>query len=77
MHKRSMSLFGLMLVLLIAAAAHAQDIHKAAREGDLEIVKVLLKQNPELVNEANKYGQTPLFWAAELGNLELAGTSAR
>ena len=62
----------LISVLCLATFISAQDIEKAAREGDLDAVKKLLQSNPELVNEANKYGMTPLFWAAQQGNLDLA-----
>ena len=72
MHRKSTLTMGLILVLLLTAYAHAQDIHEAARAGDLEAVKALLKSDPELVNVTNKYDMTPLFWAAELGSLELA-----
>jgi TonB family protein len=42
-------------------------IHEAARNGDLERVKMLLKDTPELVSskdDLSAYGYTPLHWAA-------------
>jgi ankyrin repeat protein len=40
------------------------DIYQAAREGNLERVKALLKSNPALLNQANQTGETPLRAAA-------------
>jgi ankyrin repeat protein len=59
-------------VTLVAVAwisfAYCGEIHDAARKGDLESVKALLKDNPELVNDKDdNYGATPLHWAAAGG----------
>jgi len=35
-------------------------------------VKSLLKKSPELVNARNKYGETPLHWAAYRGKTRIA-----
>ena len=55
-------------VVLIALAcsnlAFAGEIHDAARNGDLEKVKTLVKDNPSLVfSKDNANGGTPLHWA--------------
>jgi ankyrin repeat protein len=44
------------------------DIHDAASEGDLETLKALLKTKPTLVSRKDKYGNTPLHWAAYFGH---------
>lgn len=47
-------------------------IHDAARKGDLERVKALLKSNTSLVSSKDKDGLTPLHWAAAKGHTDLA-----
>ncbi len=39
-------------------------IHIASKKGQLEVVKILLNQNPDLLNITDGNGQTPLLWAA-------------
>jgi len=41
------------------------DIYQAAVEGNLERVKEVLKSNPALLNQTNRFGETPLCMAAE------------
>lgn len=48
------------------------DFLTAAREGDLEKVKALLKDNADLVFSKDNYGQTPLHYAAAAGQQEVA-----
>ena len=52
-----------------SVAAHDQSasFHDAARNGDLERVKALLKDNPDLVFSKDSIGQTPLHYAAYWG----------
>jgi ankyrin repeat protein len=48
-------------------------IHDAARDGDLERVRALLKSDPDLVSSKDKeYGATPLHWAAGKGHEDVA-----
>ncbi|XP_019193167.1 PREDICTED: ankyrin repeat-containing protein At5g02620-like [Ipomoea nil] len=42
-------------------------LHKAVRNGHLEVVKLLVKEDPEFEFPANQSGETPLYIAAELG----------
>jgi ankyrin repeat protein len=42
----------------------------AVEEGDLEMVKLLL-EHANNKNPADKYGMTPLHWAAWQGELEI------
>jgi ankyrin repeat protein len=47
-------------------------IHDAARKSDLQKVKMMLKENPELVSNKDKEGRTPLYYAVEMGNKDVA-----
>lgn len=38
-------------------------IHEAAREGDKQLVTLLLRKQPELLEQLDNDGQTPLTWA--------------
>jgi ankyrin repeat protein len=54
----------LPVVLTWSSLAFCDEIHDAAKSGDWEKVKALLKANPDLVFETNTVGMTPLFDAA-------------
>lgn len=43
-------------------------LHIAAKCGRLNPVKILLEQNPELINTRDKDNKTPLLWAASKGH---------
>ncbi len=67
------------LVALIALAcsspAFCDEIHKAAGDGDLDRVKALVKNRPDLVfskDTAHDTGWTPLHWAALKGHKDVA-----
>ena len=50
----------------------AEEINRAAQTGDVEKVKELLKENPDLLDSKNKDGWTPLHWAVSIDFLEMA-----
>jgi uncharacterized protein len=50
---------------------HLEDINKAAREGDMKKVRALLAKKPSLIKAVDKFGYTPLHWAASQGNTVL------
>jgi len=50
----------------------AEDIHEAAKTGDLYCLKKILKENPSLVNNTDKNKMTPLHHAVDAGNLKAA-----
>jgi hypothetical protein len=52
--------------------AFGQEIDDAAQNGDLEKVKALLKDNPDLVSSKDKWGRTPLHLAARNGHKDVA-----
>jgi ankyrin repeat protein len=51
--------------------AFADQIHELAQKGDLEGVKTIVEQNPELVNVKDKDGRTPLHWACRGVHLDV------
>jgi ankyrin repeat protein len=62
----------LLVVLAWSSLAFGGEIHDAARNGDLEKVKALLKDNPDLVFSKDGFGWTPLHWAADTGHKDVA-----
>jgi ankyrin repeat protein len=54
----------LLATLAWSRLAFCGEIHDAAAKGDLEKVKALVKDNPDLVFSKNNYGDTPLHVAA-------------
>src|SRR5262249_9756211 len=65
---------GLVFALLATAAVSAADLRlvEAAKNGDKEAVRSLLKQHVD-VNAAQPDGATALSWAAYQDDLETAG----
>lgn len=63
-----------MVTLVWSSFAFCGDIHDAAKAGDLEKVKALLKGNPELVcsQDNTPIGLMPLHWAASEGHKAVA-----
>lgn len=66
----------IMLAMLVALAwsglAFCDEIHDAVAKGDLEKVKALLKDNPNLVASRDDEGHTPLRIAAAKGQKDMA-----
>jgi cytohesin len=85
---RHSSIFHLVAIMLVALAlgsstscgrkhhlpttAEIAAIHDAAMSGDLEKVKALLKDNPDLVFSKDAASKTPLYRAAALGHKDVA-----
>lgn len=67
---------GLAVVMTVALAsgrlAFCGEIHDAAKAGNLEQVKALLKANPDLISSKDDNGVTPLHWAAIRGHKDVA-----
>ena len=55
---------GLLVLCTAAGTLWASEIHDAAREGDLSKVMELVEQYPEMANEYDSAGLTPLHHAA-------------
>ncbi len=58
-------------LILFGGRTFADQIHELAQKGDLEAVKTLIEQDPELVNARDKDGRTPLHWACRGVHLEV------
>ena len=72
-HSATIHRAAVMLVTLFwCSFAFCGEIHDAAAKGDLEIVKMLLKANPDLVNNKDKNGWTPLRSAAVMDHRDVA-----
>ena len=61
----------LITVVLVVACGPSVDIHKAARDGNIEAVKQHLAAGAD-VNAKTKSGLTPLHHAAFYGHMEIA-----
>jgi 7,8-dihydropterin-6-yl-methyl-4-(beta-D-ribofuranosyl)aminobenzene 5'-phosphate synthase len=61
----------LLILFLVLLPVAAQDIHDAARHGDLARVKTLISNDQKLVNSKNDHGFTPLHFAALSGSREV------
>ncbi len=57
------------LHLTATKRAHPQPIHLACMDGRLDIVQLLLEKQPDLLEQRDIFGQTPLLWAASEGHL--------
>ena len=53
-----------LVALALGSPACSGQILEAARNGDLETVKALISDNPDLVFSNDDYGNTSLHWAA-------------
>jgi hypothetical protein len=62
----------LYVVAALACPAFGGEIHDAAKSGNVETVKALLKDNPNLVSSKDSYGAVPLHWAALNGHEDVA-----
>jgi len=58
--------------LIIASFGQAATIHDAATRGDIPAIEQLLKSQPQLLEERDPFGCTPLNIAAKEGNLQIA-----
>jgi ankyrin repeat protein len=61
----------ILFVIVWSNLAFCGEIHNAAKAGNLEKIKALLKANPDLVNSKDRGGEVPLHWAIEKGNKEV------
>lgn len=56
----------------ISAQEKAKSVFDIARSGTLEELKELMKQNPDIINQTNENGFSPLILACYRGNTEVA-----
>ena len=52
-------------------AEESKDISYYSSVGDLEKVKAILNQNPELVNQKDSEGRAPIHYACDRANINL------
>ena len=54
-----------LTLFIFTMSTMSQDIHVAAKQGNLENVQMLLKKDPELIDIKDENGKTPLHWACQ------------
>jgi len=71
--KKSMNIVAILIATfcLSIMGAQAQDIYTAVSDGNAELVKEILAENPDLLNQKNQDALTPLNLAAQLGKPEM------
>ena len=47
------------------------DIHSAVKEGNIKLIQELEKENPDIINVRDEYGNSPLHWAAKDSLIEM------
>ena len=52
-----------LMMLILAQAVGASDIFEAAKKGDTDALRVLLANDPSILNSKDKEGNTPIFHA--------------
>ena len=62
----------LLFVLAIPAIAAEDDIFQAAKDGNLNSLKLMLAENPDLINAVSERGSTPFHIAVYYGHRDLA-----
>jgi len=68
-----MKKIGLFIVgIFFTIPSLPQDLINAVKQGNIEKVKEILDENPELVNQKDRVNYTPLHWAVMLRNKEMA-----
>ena len=61
----------MLWLLALLLIQNGEDLHEAARQGDLARARALIEQGVN-VDAGNRYGATALFFAAEKGDLDMA-----
>ncbi|AZB23545.1 MULTISPECIES: ankyrin repeat domain-containing protein [Chryseobacterium] len=70
--KNIILLLGLFLGSLLSAQEKVKSIFDIARSGTVAEVQELMKQNPDVINQVNENGFSPLILACYRGNIEVA-----
>lgn len=70
--KNFILVLGLILSSFLSAQEKAKSIYDVARSGTVAEVKELMKQNPDIINQINENGFSPLILACYRGNTEVA-----
>ncbi len=64
-------IFVVLFIFALCALLVGGEIHQAAQKGDLDKAKMLLENDPQLVNARDEADRTPLHWAARGVHLEM------
>ena len=64
-------LFLQLTLIVFSIFVMGQDIHEAAKKGDIATLKMLLERNPELINEKDIYGNASLHFACQGGHKDV------
>ncbi|AKK72056.1 ankyrin repeat domain-containing protein [Chryseobacterium gallinarum] len=70
--KNLILLLSMFLTSLLYAQEQTKTIFDVARNGTVDEVKGLMKQNPDIINQPNENGFSPLILACYRGNTEVA-----
>ncbi|MGR3855959.1 MULTISPECIES: ankyrin repeat domain-containing protein [Chryseobacterium] len=70
--KNIILVLGLFLGSLLSAQEKAKSIFDIARSGTVAEVQELMKQNPDVINQTNEHGFSPLILACYRGNTDVA-----
>ncbi|WP_288374211.1 ankyrin repeat domain-containing protein [uncultured Chryseobacterium sp.] len=70
--KHIILIVGLFLSSLLSAQEKVKSIFDIARNGTVADVQQLMKQNPDIINQTNENGFSPLILACYRGNKEVA-----
>ncbi len=71
---RAAKVIAIASLIFIASISHADEqvFQAAIKRGNMERVRAMLKENPDLVNQPGADGATPLYWAATQDDYKLA-----
>ncbi|WP_294205071.1 ankyrin repeat domain-containing protein [uncultured Chryseobacterium sp.] len=61
-----------VLITLTFASAQEKSVYDVARSGTVAEVKALMKKNPDIINQPNESGFSPLILACYRGNVDVA-----
>ncbi|WES95813.1 ankyrin repeat domain-containing protein [Chryseobacterium arthrosphaerae] len=70
--KNFILVLGILLSSILSAQEKVKSIYDIARSGTVAEVKELMKQNPDIINQVNENGFSPLILACYRGNTEVA-----
>lgn len=69
--KYKLPLILVLFMIISSLQLYADEIHEAAKKGDLARVKAILKKSPEAINEIDRYRRNALLYAMKAKNREL------
>jgi hypothetical protein len=63
--------FVLMSVILVSSPVFSENIHEAAKKGDVDRIQKILDENPGSLDIPDRSGFTPLHWAVIFGKKDM------